>query len=336
MKVQKGLCDVCSEDQTAVDARVPSASKYCPLCNQGLCERCSVEHSRQKLLKAHKLVDFSVKTALEQARLHPTNMCPKHLSALSTQFFCLTCQRFVCNMCLLEDHMEHKWSKWEEVVDQFRSILKRNIKQVSGLLGDVAKRREEVVGKETRRFCSKTTEIESKIRERCRELRELIDRHENALLGELESIKQARLLQMDEEIHEKFGRYLVQLETYKNYCTAVTDNGSANEIDWAVNDLNLCQRCEELKNRCDLFADSNPHLSSFVEVSFKLPDEDTLTNNRDLVGKVTSQTGLLKDSSADKMRFKFEAVNANARENTGMFFFQIICMSFMILKYVPK
>lgn len=335
--MQKGLCDVCSEEQSCVEARVPSASKYCPLCNQGLCERCSIEHSRQKLLKAHALVDFSVETALEQARLHPSNMCPKHLSALSTQFFCLTCQRFVCNMCLLDDHMEHKWSKWEEVVDQFRSILKRNIEQVSGLLGDVAKRREEVVRKERLRFSSKTKEIESQIRERCRELRELIDRHENALLDEFESVKQARLLQMGEEINEKFGRYLVQLETYKNYCTAVTDNGSPNEIDWAVNDLNLHERCEELiKNQCEAFADSNPLLSSFIEISFKLPDEDTILNNRALVGKVTSQTGLLKDSRGDNLRFKFEVVNANERATTGTSFFQIICMSFMILKYVPK
>lgn len=326
MKTQKGLCDVCLDNENCVDARrvVPSASKYCSLCCQGLCECCSVEHSRQKLLKGHTLVDFSIETAFEEARLHPSNMCTKHLTVLSTQFFCLTCQRFICSMCLVEDHMEHKWSKWEEVVDQFRGNLRNSVEQVSGLLGYVGRMKEEVMGEEIRRFSSKTAEIEFQIRERCRELRESIDRHEKALLGELKSLEEARLEKINLEINTKFGRYLVQLESYKKYCTAVTDDGSPNEIDWALNDLKLRERCEELKDQYEVFAASNPQISSFAEVSFELPDIDDILHNRDLVGKLTSRTDLLEEPFTGVQPVDFEAVNAHARSNTGrpMSFFQ--------------
>src|SRR6218665_2005110 len=324
VKTQKGLCDVCSDDQSCANVEIPPASKYCPLCSQGLCERCSVEHSRQKLLKSHTLVDFNVETAFEQARLHPSNMCTKHLTVVSTQFFCLTCQRFVCNTCLLEDHMEHKWSRWEEGVDKFRSHLTGNIDQVSVLLSNVVKRKDEIAAKEICLFHSKTAETEFQIRKRCRKLRELIDHQENALIAELESLRQTRLLKMNEEINEKFGRSLIQLEAYKNFCTAVTHNGSPNEIDWALNVLNLRERCEELKGQRDAIADSSPHLSSFVEVSFEPADEDTILYNRVSVGKIKTQTASLKGPFADLLRVDFEAVKARSPTDTGKVFFQII------------
>ena len=97
-----------------------------------------------------------------------------------------------------------------------------------------------------------------------------------------------------------------------------------------MNDLNLPERCKEFKSQRYAFADSSPRLSSFVELSFELPDEDTILYDLVSVGKIKTQTASWKGSYADLPRVDFEVVQA--RTNTGKFSFQILLsdMSFLI------
>lgn len=81
-----------------------------------------------------------------------------------------------------------------------------------------------------------------------------------------------------------------------------------------MNDLNLPERCKEFKSQRYAFADSSPRLSSFVELSFELP-EDTILNNRVSVGQIKTQTAFLKDPFADLLSVNFEAVGLQARTN---------------------
>lgn|SRR6218665_926026 len=107
-----------------------------------------------------------------------------------------------------------------------------------------------------------------------------------------------------------------------------------------MNDLNLPERCKEFKSQRYAFADSSPRLSSFVELSFELP-EDTILNNRVSVGQIKTQTAFLKDPFADLLSVNFEAVGLQARTNihvpSGKVFSNIILHTFSdLLNMFPR
>lgn len=226
------LCDVCSDDQNSIDSEVPTAAMYCPLCCQGLCERCAVEHRRQKLSKSHQLIEFSSPDVLMKAsKTDALAYCVEH-SAVSQRVLCSTCKQLVCVLCFLEDHADknHRWSKPDEEIAELRKNLQQSVEQMSGLLGDIRDSKELAFGTERRRLNREELQIQEEIGRQYESLKEMIDEHRDQLLLELDARKARTLEQIERGIDAKTRKLSNRLTGCINYFQQLTTLGSYDEL----------------------------------------------------------------------------------------------------------
>lgn len=83
-------CDFCTENKH-------KAVKSCLVCLASYCEAHVQTHYNSPALKNHKLVEASVN--LQQ------KICSQHGKLL--EIFCRTDQRFICCMCVVDEHSGH-------------------------------------------------------------------------------------------------------------------------------------------------------------------------------------------------------------------------------------
>lgn len=237
-RLGRGLCDVCSDDQSSIDSEVPTAAAamYCPLCCQGLCERCAVEHRRQKPSKSHHLMEFSSPEVLMKAsKTDALAYCVEH-SAVSQRILCSTCRRLVCVLCFLEDHADksHRWSKPDEEIAELRKNLQQSVEQMSSLLGDIGDSKELVLGNESRRLRREELQIQEEIGRQYESLKEMIDEHRNKLLLELDARKSRTLEQIERGIDAKTRNLSNRLTGCIDYFQQLTTCGSYDELHSAL------------------------------------------------------------------------------------------------------
>ena len=119
---KKILCDNCDNGD-------PAQSR-CNECEIFLCQFCTESHKRYRSTKVHKLL------TLEELKSHtgPQNVaekikCPKHKEEV-IKLFCKTCHTTICRDCAIVDHQGHKYAFVEDVADEEKQYLERNLDEV--------------------------------------------------------------------------------------------------------------------------------------------------------------------------------------------------------------
>jgi len=242
IEAQSPLCKMCAYRATSETAKIDAATTYCRQCQEAFCEPCANAHRKQKLSRDHKLLEIGDKVKPEDlyAQYPPAN-CDKHVDE-ALKIYCHDCKLVICMMCRVTDHESHKCSDVQELVDEFRQQMKTDVRYVAN---DVDKCQEmlQQLTTEKKDFHQQVSKSEEKIREKTKQLKQMIDRHEELLLTELRSNKMKRTMKM-EAAYEEVECQLAARESYKKYVHEILEKGTACDIARAANGLQ--ERASEL------------------------------------------------------------------------------------------
>jgi len=239
---QSAPCSMCTYRATSETAKIDSATTYCLQCQEAFCEPCANGHRKQKSSRDHKLLQIGDKMKLEDlcAQYPPAN-CDKHVDK-ALEIYCHDCRLVICMLCRVTDHSSHRCSDVNEVVDEFRQQMKTD---VSGVANDVDKCQEklQLLTTEKKDFYRQVSKSEEEIREKTKQLKQMVDRHEELVLDELKSIKVKRTKEI-EAAYDEVECQLAARESYKKYVHEILEKGTACDIARAANGLH--DRAEEL------------------------------------------------------------------------------------------
>jgi len=242
VEAQSIPCDMCAYRATSEAAKVDPATTYCLQCQEAFCETCASGHRKQKLSRDHKLIQIGdkVKPAELYAQYPPAN-CDKHVDE-ALKIYCNECRLAICMMCYIKDHNSHKCSDIQELVDEFR---KQMATDVSGVVSGVDKCQQTLQNLtiEKKDFHEQVSKSEREIREKTKQLKQMIDRHEESLLVELKSIKQKRTKEI-EAAYEEVECQLTARQSYTKYVHEILEKGTACDIARAASGLH--SRADEL------------------------------------------------------------------------------------------
>ena len=239
---QSPPCSICTYRATSETAKIDSATTYCLECQEAFCEVCANAHRKQKLSRDHKLLQIGDKVKPEElyAQYPPAN-CDKHVDE-ALKIYCHDCRLVICMMCYIKDHNSHKCSDVNELVDEFRQQMKTD---VSGVANDVDKCQEMLKQLTTEKndFHQQVSKSEEEIREKTKQLKQMLDRHEELVMTELNSINVKRTKEI-EAAYEEVECQLAERESYKKYVHEILEKGTACGIARAANGLH--DRAQEL------------------------------------------------------------------------------------------
>jgi len=244
IEAQSAPCSMCTYRATSETAKIDVATTYCLHCHEAFCEPCANGHRKQKSSRDHKLLQIGDKVTPEDlyAQYPPAN-CDKHGDE-ALKIYCHDCRLVICMMCYigLKDHKSHKCSDVQELVDEFRQQMKTD---VSGVADDADKCQQKLqqLTTEKKDFHQQVSKSEEEIREKTKQLKQMIDRHEELLLTELKSVNAKRTKEI-EAAYDEVECQLAARESYKKYVREILEKGTACDIARAANGLH--DRAEEL------------------------------------------------------------------------------------------
>jgi len=242
IEAKSAPCSMCMYRATSEAAKIDSATTYCLQCQEAFCETCANGHRKQKSSRDHKLLQIGDKAKPEDlyAQYPPAN-CDKHVDK-ALEIYCHDCRLVICMMCYIKDHHSHKCSDVNELVDEFRQQMTTD---VSGVANDVDKCQQKLqkLTTEKKKFHEQVSKSKEEIREKMKQLKQMIDRHEELLLTELKSINAKRTKEI-EAAYEEVECQLAVRESYTKYVHEILEKGTACDIARAANTLH--DRAEEL------------------------------------------------------------------------------------------
>jgi len=242
------LCSSCKTRNQA------EASRHCVQCSKNLCLQCSNRH--QKHNPSHQVRRCCTESKDAAAKSSATAFCKLHPKK-PANLYCTDCSECVCTGCSVDSHKGHSCVNTDSASVEFRKEIESCIENVSDcmLKGSAKKVQME---QEKVKFLSEMKAIEKKVNRRGQELKALVQKHTEALLEELSSIKQKRLKQFETENGE-VERHLTLSESFRQYCTEVSTNGSPGSICQLMSNLRtlsnemrtLMESCTERKLSAD-------------------------------------------------------------------------------------
>ena len=166
--------------------------------------------------------------------------CEKH--DVPIQMFCFDCSMNVCSACCREEHKTHKFQRIEAVVDQLSTSIDDDIKQITSSIERFHSSAAQLETENNKALYSiKATELE--VKKRSREIKQLVDRHENHLLRGLQILKSAAEIEV--KSHKDALHFaLSEMESFRTSSLELRSKGSPSDITQAANDIH--QRAQEL------------------------------------------------------------------------------------------
>ena len=244
-------CPICAED--IEDPRLlPCIHAFCLKCLRRYCSDklpgddvpCPVCRSEFQIpkngvvglpLRAHSQEPFS---ASEQSI---RRYCEKHEDE-RVKTYCFNCSMNVCAVCCHEDHKAHNYERIETVIGQFSRSIDDCMKQITSRIESfrgVAAQLEAENYKALENI--ELTELE--VKKRSEEIKQLVDRQENELLQELQSLKSAA--EKDIKLHtDTLQLALTEMESFMTTILELRSKGSPSDITQAANDVH--ERAKEL------------------------------------------------------------------------------------------
>ena len=187
-EIECGLCRV------PASGKLPKATSYCCHCSKFICEYCEGVHRRITTFKDHKVVDIStLKQNIRQNLPLKRRLakCPSHDEELDV--YCSTCEEVICTECAADTrHKEHEHGPVKKYAPDSKEELAANVKTLRKLKSDVTsavKSVDHVIAQIT----DQAKQTGQQIQEAFREALEVIEKHRQELLKNMDSITQEKL-----------------------------------------------------------------------------------------------------------------------------------------------
>ena len=156
-------CDECGDDNDPVVA-------LCVDCELYQCQVCNKAHRRKN--KTHNIVPLNATGRSTERVLY----CPEHHKN-ELDYYCETCDKFLCNDCATKDHRKHTHELVEKMASKHRSVLAEIIAPVEGMSENLSKAEANIISTQEK-IKEQASEIDQEI-DKCyvEQLKELNEHH---------------------------------------------------------------------------------------------------------------------------------------------------------------
>jgi len=158
------------------------------------------------------------------------------------KMYCFDCSMNVCAMCCHEDHKTHTFERIETALEQLSRSMDEDIEQISSSIEcfrGVAAQLEAENSKALDNIKAMCIEV----RKRCKEIKQIVDRHENELLQKLQTLK----LTINKKVkshRDELQLALSEMESFRTSSLELRSKGSPSDVTQAANDVH--ERAKEL------------------------------------------------------------------------------------------
>ena len=225
-------CDICSR-LTHKKGGMPSpATNYCVDCQNHMCEQCANVHLLMKSSEDHHMVEGFQE--MEVSMKYSTRQCDQHKDK-KIEIYCLDCKTAVCMACFIIKHNGHKCSDIKDVTEDLRKQIHENLQKINELFIKVneqtgnLERVMEGLGRDTKT-------IEAQIVRRGDEIKELVDKHVESLIQELNDEKTRNMKEL-ENVKEELLVQKISLESFMRYSQKVLDTATPSDLASSASDL---------------------------------------------------------------------------------------------------
>ena len=220
--------------------------QYCFDCEKFMCLRCLNAHEVMSDYKGHKVMpvqDFQDEDYEALLKRQPFCTEQYHKREI-TRFFCLPCKSCVCQICILEDHKDHKVI----LVDKAADNEKKNIMADAERTREKEKRLKDVIGKFEQTISLLEKNVETAKREVSQAAEQMIAKireREREAITSLETTHVTRLEKIN-SAKEKAQSLLKQICQAVEFAQSVVKRSSS--LDIMDNKETLKQRFKELRD----------------------------------------------------------------------------------------
>ena len=277
--------DICSTVKKEVDGVLPPAVKYCVDCENNMCEQCASIHLAMKCSKEHRVVNLGELSTLDASRFYALKLCNQHKDE-KMKIYCLACEVAVCPTCFIIKHNGHKCTDIGEVTQGLKDQIRKDIEKTNEMFLNVNEQSGNLEKLFTD-FQHDTKEAEAQIVRRGDEIKQLVDKHVQSLLQELNEEKTRKIKEF-ENVREELQVQKMSLESFMKYSQKVLDKAIPSEIACIATELRT--RAENLTKMKVV------PVGKQVKVSFVPSDLNMFTDARNIVGKTSFSGKIISDS----------------------------------------
>ena len=272
-------CDICSTVKKEVDGVLPPAVKHCVDCENNMCEQCASIHFAMKCSKEHRVVNLGELLTVDTSIYYALKHCNQHKDQ-KIQMYCLDCEVAVCLACFVIKHNGHKCSDIDEVTQGLKEQIRKDIEKTNEMFLKVNEQSGNL-DKVFTDFEHDTKETEAQIVRRGDEIKQLVDKHVQSLLQDLNDEKTRKLKEF-ENVKEELQVQKLSLESFMKYSQKVIDKAIPSDIACFATELRT--RAENLTKMKIV------PVGKQVKISFIPSDLNMFTDARNIVG-TTSFSG---------------------------------------------
>ena len=264
-------CDVCTK---VGKQKKVVASSFCMTCRENLCDKCCKIHKNMTMNMVHKLSPVGEISEFTRRKLE-ASFCKKHPTE-QIKFYCQSCKMPLCVTC--SNHNTHMICEIEETAKEFKKSFRRYINDVSVIAKNI-KKRSETASEQVELYTHTIEKAKKEIKKRSVEIKILVDKQTNDLLGQL-NFQKALILRKTESQKEELQKNMLICDNFKQFCSKVGAEADCVEVVSVADEMKT--RAEEMKTL------PVPELRVLPQIKF-IPFDFDITKNKDnIVGKLSS------------------------------------------------
>ena len=180
-------CDLCSDSGDKAEA-------FCRQCAMFICKNCIEHHKKLKILLTHEVASLEdLKQGLAKpiaVKELPTQTCPNHDEPLI--IYCFDCESLICHHCTVKDHRNHDFEFCKIASNKTKQKLLENLSPLKIQRESLAKAIDNIQTTK-QELKAQGGSVASSIQTSFKVLREILDKREQALLGEAAGIVQQKM-----------------------------------------------------------------------------------------------------------------------------------------------
>ena len=182
-------CELCSDSGDKAEA-------FCRQCAMFICKNCIEQHKKLKILLTHEVASLEdlkqgrAKPIAISVKEPPTKSCPNHDEPLI--IYCFDCESLICHHCTVKDHRDHNFEFCKIASSKTKQNLLENLNPLKSQRESLMKAIDNVQTS-LLELKAQGGSVASSIQTSFKDLREILDNHEQELLVEAAGIVQQKM-----------------------------------------------------------------------------------------------------------------------------------------------
>ena len=265
-------CDVClAGKQCEVEA-----SSFCVECEENMCDPCSTMHKSMKMSMNHHVSTIGDPSTMEviKNKVRRT-FCDKHPTE-EIKFYCRDCDIPFCTTCFIAKHNKHECCEIGEIAEELKKDFKQHSDDVREILTSLEEQYDQV-DEQLASFTIRIDTTEKNILERSEKIKQMVERHTQALIADL-NFHKTQLLENHRTTKEELQRSMAMCVSFVSYCQKAIEEADA------VESIRIA---EELRTRAEESEEEPvPELNEFPDIQFYPSDLEVATYLYNIVGNI--------------------------------------------------